>query len=485
MTEKGGRKVDEWRYLKSRRQDLVHIFLFLLLIVVFHVLLVQLTSKEFTVNQQIVLRREEERRVFQHSQDGREPVRSKNHEEERGAVGIPRKYTEEKDDLESSDGEEEQRLAETAKSYHARKNDWAKTESFSQSYQLNRYKPLTSWPSGMSEQERMAYFTTNCREQVNRSRQEASTCAPDTACKGWEEIGKEVTGCALDTEMQRRRSIVATTCKSLRANKVNAERLFVLKKRRILWCPVYKAASTNWMKNLPRLSGLPPSKVQKLARTHRQVNSLARAVAPPVDFANLTIFLESLPRPASFIIVRHPFDRLLSAYRDKLERYNGYYYKKYGKEIVHTWRHQGLIRFGPLYSGSQGRQGRQARMPSWWEFVMAVLNDKLMDDHWRPMVDLCSVCGIRYDFLIKFENLAEEEEYLRRRLHLEQVIGPRWENKNKKGRSTTKELRDSYFGQLSEDEVFRLYQLYEADFQAFEYELPPKYLIRVYNETNS
>ena len=41
MTEKGEKKVDEWRYLKSRRQDLVHIFLFLLLIVVFHVLLVQ------------------------------------------------------------------------------------------------------------------------------------------------------------------------------------------------------------------------------------------------------------------------------------------------------------------------------------------------------------------------------------------------------------------------------------------------------------
>ena len=41
MTEKGGEKVNEWRYLKSRRQDLVHIFLFLLLIVVFHVLLVQ------------------------------------------------------------------------------------------------------------------------------------------------------------------------------------------------------------------------------------------------------------------------------------------------------------------------------------------------------------------------------------------------------------------------------------------------------------
>ena len=90
------------------------------------------------MNQQIVLRREEERRVFQHSQDGREPVRSKNHEGERGAVGIPRKYTEEKDGLETSDGEEEQSLAETAKSHHARKNDWAKTESLSQSYLLDR-----------------------------------------------------------------------------------------------------------------------------------------------------------------------------------------------------------------------------------------------------------------------------------------------------------------------------------------------------------
>ena len=32
-------------------------------------------------------------------------------------------------------------------------------------------------------------------------------------------------------------------------------------------------------------------------------------------------------------------------------------------------------------------------------------------------------------------------------------MGNRWENKNRKGRATTTELRDSYFGQLSEDEV--------------------------------
>ena len=76
--------------------------------------------------------------MFQHSRDGGEPVRSKNHEGERGAVGIPRKYSEDREGLETSDGEEEQNLEERAKSYHARKNDWAKTDPLSYSYQPNR-----------------------------------------------------------------------------------------------------------------------------------------------------------------------------------------------------------------------------------------------------------------------------------------------------------------------------------------------------------
>ena len=86
--------------------------------------------------------------------------------------------------------------------------------------------------------------------------------------------------------------------------------------------------------------------------------------------------------------------------------------------------------------------GRTGREPSWWEFVSAVLNEGLMDEHWKPVgcsikkyfltfdfsqiLTLCSVCSLPYDFILKFENLAEEESYLRERLGLENVLKPRY-----------------------------------------------------------
>ena len=54
----------------------------------------------------------------------------------------------------------------------------------------------------------------------------------------------------------------------------------------------------------------------------------------------------------SFIVVRHPFERLVSAYRDKLERSHAvdyevdFYYKKYGEKIVKKYRQKAIDIFG-------------------------------------------------------------------------------------------------------------------------------------------
>ena len=68
--------------------------------------------------------------------------------------------------------------------------------------------------------------------------------------------------------------------------------------------------------------------------------------------------------------------------------------------------------------------GRKGNEPTFWEFVTAVLETGLMDEHWKPVLQLCSACaeGMEFDFVIKFEHLAEEERYLTERLGIATVV---------------------------------------------------------------
>ena len=99
------------------------------------------------------------------------------------------------------------------------------------------------------------------------------------------------------------------------------------------------------------------------------------------------------------MVARHPFERILSAYRDKLEDLSrdieareGYYYTMYGKHIVAEYRDP----------RDKANMTGQVLEPSWREFVTYLLNTPATkyDEHWMPMWMLCSPCIIRF-FLVK------------------------------------------------------------------------------------
>ena len=157
----------------------------------------------------------------------------------------------------------------------------------------------------------------------------------------------------------------------------------------------------------------------------------ARIAAPPLRGIALTKYGKDLASRDSsalkILVVRHPFERLVSFFRDKLERVEDpelpieedSYYQKFGQRIVTTYRQRSYERFGMDYFNESNHYGAalpvaynqrpSAELPTFWEFIQFILeSENDLDPHWMPMLDLCSPCSFHYDYVIKFEDSVRE-----------------------------------------------------------------------------
>jgi len=169
-----------------------------------------------------------------------------------------------------------------------------------------------------------------------------------------------------------------------------------------VYCHVGKAACTSWRRTLLMLTGkisefqrpeqLPGDVVLKRIKSH-YIKPLVKVSPAYREWR----FKDN--RYFTFMFVREPLERLLSAYRDKVVEDPEY--KNLDIQIVRQYRPPASVRrYNVTFA----------------EFVRYVLDEHaaghFLDGHWMPQNELCRVCQLRWDFIGHHETLHEDADYV-------------------------------------------------------------------------
>ena len=104
----------------------------------------------------------------------------------------------------------------------------------------------------------------------------------------------------------------------------------------------------------------------------------------------------------SFMVSRHPFQRLAIAYKFKFESNNAFFHDRYGKVIVNKYR-RGAAGGSP--------SGDDVKFSEFARFVTEAESGD-MNEHWLPLETLCQPCGVDYDLILHHETMERDAQEL-------------------------------------------------------------------------
>ncbi|XP_044040860.1 carbohydrate sulfotransferase 12-like [Siniperca chuatsi] len=237
--------------------------------------------------------------------------------------------------------------------------------------------------------------------------------------------------------------------------------LIVDDKHGVIYCYVPKVACTNWKRVMFVLNQSKPY--------HDPMSISADLVHRPKQVTLLNSFPRTemkakLKHYTKFLFVRHPYVRLISAYQDKFQRNDRYFYQNFARNILRLYGNQ----TDPPHTADEAFAS--GVRPSFYNFIQYLLDPQTektvpFEPHWRQMHRLCYPCLIEYDFIGHQETLQEDAEQLLMILKLEDEIKfpPSYEN------MTSLVSLFDWFREVPLEDRRKLYHLYEGDFRLFGY----------------
>ena len=158
----------------------------------------------------------------------------------------------------------------------------------------------------------------------------------------------------------------------------------------------------------------------------------------------------------SFTFVRHPFERLVSAYKNKFLQHKGIeLFKKHDGDTILQW-----------YKNNHS-------FPAFIDLVLKGYNGKkVTNTHWNPITPTCRYCDVEYDVIGKMETFREDLKYIVMKKNLQKVL-PLEEVSliRNSAKSISNETTKAYFSQISKEKIAKLYEYYNLDFELFAYDV--------------
>ena len=231
-------------------------------------------------------------------------------------------------------------------------------------------------------------------------------------------------------------------------------------KKGVIYCSVPKTGCTNWRRVFLAFDGKikSPSSIKGGFDIHtKQYPQLLKLSGNDRKWRTNIYF--------SFVIVRHPFDRLFAAYRNKLLDPRVLHFREeFGSKILRMFR-KGL-------SQKEYASGKNISFTEFVNYIIA-LHDKQkvweFNEHWQLINKLCSPCKMKYNYIGKMETLEDDAEAILKQIGVDNEI--KYPSHDGSYHHKTEDVMKSYYSQLPEETIRKLYEVYKEDFLAFGYNI--------------
>jgi len=202
-------------------------------------------------------------------------------------------------------------------------------------------------------------------------------------------------------------------------------------KHHLVYCPIYKVASGTWTTNFLRLSGFNSDlpKWQRFSKLHNASEGVSRKMFPPPKGKKKQE--KELNRSTKFLVVRHPFDRIISAYKGKISRPDAKprRYRQLQKEIKKKYSH----------NEEEIANQTPPSFEEYWRYLTDLTSSISRPGDWRAVdcvrafYSVCAPCDVNYDVILKLETHDEDTEYLIRKYGLTELSEPfnMWKHNSK------------------------------------------------------